>query len=83
MEVIQDFSLTNLYMDEVIGLIKSDPERAEQFRQMPKHLFEAPSDSMELVLNKLRDDFGDISGYVVASGGDHSLVQRLRGALLE
>jgi hypothetical protein len=81
--IIDDYTLSNQHMGGILARAASDPERAERYRQIPRHVFEAAPESMEAVLTRLQDGYGSVRGYGMAYGGEDALFGRLENALLE
>jgi len=81
-DIIEDYSLSTPYMEELLERINSDPKMAEGIKQLPDYLWEASPESMELFLSTLRQEYGSIEDYLKVQGVEPSLTQRLEKALL-
>jgi protein-tyrosine phosphatase len=81
-DIIEDYSLSGPYMEEILKKIDSDPQIEEGVKTLPGFFWKASPDSMALFLNTLRRDYGSIEGYLEFMGSGPSLVERLERALL-
>ncbi len=80
--IIEDYTLSTPYMEELLGRINSDPEMAKHIKPLPDYFWKAVPESMSLFLSTLRREYGSIGDYLKAQGTEPSLVQRLEKALL-
>ena len=82
-DIIEDYSLSGPYMEELLEKIKSDPRTAENAPpHIPDYFWKARPESMELFLTTLRKKHGSIPGYLESMGSKDSLIERLKAALL-
>lgn len=81
-DIIEDYSLSGPYMEELLIKISGDPKIAEGAKALPDYFWKASPESMALLLNTLRQDHGSIKGYLEFMGSEPSLVERLEKALL-
>jgi protein-tyrosine phosphatase len=81
-DIIEDYSLSGPYMEELLEQIKNDPRTAENVPQVPDYFWKARPESMELFLTTLRKKHGSIPGYLESMGSKDSLIERLEKALL-
>jgi protein-tyrosine phosphatase len=81
-DIIEDYSLSGPYMEELLRKIDDDPQIAEADKALPDFFWKASPESMSLFLNTLRRDYGSIRGYLECMGCEPSLVERLERALL-
>ena len=81
-DVIEDYTLSAPYMEELLERINSDPEMAKNIKPLPRYFWEATHESMRLFLTTLRKEYGSVEGYLKAQGADNSLIVRLEKALL-
>ncbi|UCB42436.1 MAG: tyrosine-protein phosphatase [Dehalococcoidales bacterium] len=81
-DVIEDYTLSDLYMKEGISRWSNDPITAEALKNVPEYRFKASPESMALFLSTLKHEHGSVKGYAEAHGVDESLIYRLEKALL-
>jgi protein-tyrosine phosphatase len=81
-DIIKDYALTGLYMNELINFWNTDIKMSEPLKKLPNYFFEASPDSMALFLSTLGRGYGSARGYINAHGADVSLIHRLENALL-
>lgn len=80
--IIQDYSLSESYMDEIIAQADDNPEIAEAVRHLPEFFWKAAPESMNMFLSTLRQEYGSVKDYLETQGVEKSLVSRLEDALL-
>ena len=80
--IIEDYSLSTPYMEQLLERINSNPETAKYIKPLPDYFWEASAESMSLFLSTLRNEYGSIEGYLKAQGTESSLIDRLEKALL-
>lgn len=81
-DIIEDYTLSGPYMEELLAQIKNNPKAAENVPQVPDYFWKAAPESMEIFLTTLRQEYGSIPGYLESMGSTDSLVKRLENALL-
>jgi protein-tyrosine phosphatase len=81
-DIIEDYSLSGPYMEEILKTIDSDPKIAEGIKVLPDYFWKASPESMDLFLSTLRQKYGSINGYLESVGMKDSLPERLESALL-
>jgi protein-tyrosine phosphatase len=81
-DIIEDYTLSTPYMEELLRQINSNPEMAKNIEPLPHYFWEATPESMSLFLSTLRREYGSVIDYLKAQGAEPSLVQRLEKALL-
>ena len=81
-DIIEDYSLSTPYMEELLERIRSDPEIARAIEPLPAYFWEAAPESMSLFLSTLRREYGSMRDYLKAQGAESSLIQSLESALL-
>jgi protein-tyrosine phosphatase len=82
-DVIEDYSLSGLYMQELLKNLEKDAEFAEGAKGLPDFFWKASPESMELLLATFRKEYGSVVDYLKVMGAEKSLVKRLEKALLE
>lgn len=81
-DIIEDYSLSTPYMEELVERMNNEPEMAEFAKQLPGYTWQAVPESMSLFLSTLQREYGSVRDYLSAQGVEPSLIQRLEGALL-
>ncbi len=81
-DIIEDYSLSGPYMEEILKNISGDPGIEEGAKALPDYFWKASPDSMALFLETLRREYGSVEGYLEFMGGGPSLVARLERVLL-
>jgi protein-tyrosine phosphatase len=81
-DIIEDYTLSGPYMEELLKQINSDPKTAANVPQVPDYFWTATPESMELLLTTLRKEYGSIPDYLESMGSTDSLIERLEKALL-
>ncbi len=82
-DIIDDYSLSNRYMDALREQIEKADNAPKDVKLLPDFFWKAAPESMALFLATLRRDYGSITGYLESMGADKSLAIRLEKALLE
>lgn len=80
--IIQDYSLSEPYMDGIITQADDDPEIAEAIKHLPDFFWKASPESMNVFLSTLWREYGSLTDYLYAQGAESSLIKRLEDALL-
>lgn len=81
-DIVEDYTLTASYIDEMKKRWDTIPEMAD-YIDLPEYILLASSESMELFLSALKQEYGSVRGYVEAQGSGEDLFNRLEEALLE
>jgi protein-tyrosine phosphatase len=81
-DIIQDYTLSEPYMDELLARLKNNPQKNDPPLDIPEYFWKASPESMALFLTTLRQEYGSVEGYLKAMGMEPSLVKRLEKALL-
>lgn len=81
-DIIEDYTLTAPYMEELIKSMNNNPEIAEGVKHLPGYFWKAAPESMALFLSTLQREYGSVRGYVEAQGAEASLPRRLKRSLL-
>ncbi len=81
-DIIEDYTRSARYMPKIIERASRDPESAKFLQSLPPYMHEAPAISMELFLSTMKQDYGSIHEYLMSSGAEPSLFERLEKALL-
>jgi len=81
-DIIEDYSLSTPYMEELINRMNNEPKMAEFARQLPGYICQAAPESLALFLSTLQREYGSVRNYLEIQGIEPSLIQRLEKALL-
>lgn len=81
-DIATEYSLTDPFMESIRVRIVNDPATPQAIKDLPDFAWRAKPESMHLLLNTLRQKYGSIQGYVEFMGGDESLIENLKNALL-
>jgi protein-tyrosine phosphatase len=81
-DIIEDYTLSEPYMDELLARLKNNPQKSDPPLDIPDYFWKASPESMALFLTTLRQEYGSVEGYLKAMGSEPSLVERLERALL-
>jgi protein-tyrosine phosphatase len=80
-DIVEDYTLTASYIDEMKKRWDTIPEMAD-YNDFPEYILLASSESMELFLSALKQGYGSVRGYVEAQGAEGELFNQLERALL-
>ncbi len=81
-DIIEDYSLSDQYMDELRRALESHGDIPADVQRMPDFFWRAAPESMMLLLTTLHQDYGSIAEYLKTMGAEKSLAKRLEKALL-
>jgi protein-tyrosine phosphatase len=81
-DIIQDYTLSEPYMDELLARLKNNPQKSDPPLDIPDYFWKASPESMKLFLSTISKEYGSIEGFLKAQGAQASLVRRLEKALL-
>lgn len=81
-DIIEDYTLSDQYMDALREQLKKADDIPDDVKILPDFFWRAAPESMTLLLAKLREEYGSISGYLKLMGAEDSLTERLEKALL-
>jgi protein-tyrosine phosphatase len=81
-DVIADYCLTALCLDEFIARWDADPRTADVHKSLPSFQKEVVPETMSSFLAMLKKEYGSAAGYLKDNGAEASLVARLEAALL-
>jgi protein tyrosine/serine phosphatase len=82
-DIIADYAMSGPPMQLIIKRLNSKPETAGFVTRIPAYFWDAMPESMALLLNALKKEYGSVEGYLKTNGADASLVKRLEKALLD
>jgi protein-tyrosine phosphatase len=81
-DIIQDYTLSEPYMDEMLANIKADPKLGEGVPNIPDVFWKASAASMKILLDTLRKEYGGPAGYLKEMGMTAELPLKLKNGLL-
>jgi protein-tyrosine phosphatase len=81
-DIIEDYTLSEPYMDELLARLKNNPQKNDPPLDIPEYFWKAGPESMKLFLSTLSKEYGSIKQYVAAMGGKPDLAERLAKTLL-
>jgi protein-tyrosine phosphatase len=81
-DIITDYTLTARHMETFLNRMDQNPEESEEFSKLPAYIWEAEPESMSYFLSELRREYGSVREFVTSQGGNESLIDRLKRALL-
>jgi protein-tyrosine phosphatase len=84
-DIIQDYALSEPYMDELLVRFKAAPREkdAKPPPPIPDFFWKAPPDSMGMLLAMLRREYGSVEGYLNEMGMPASIPKQLQKGLLQ
>jgi protein-tyrosine phosphatase len=81
-DIIRDYTFSGPSANAVYQRMTSDPRTTAAANAFPRCFWDAPPESMALLLTTIKRDYGSTEGYLKENGADASLVKRLEKALL-
>jgi protein-tyrosine phosphatase len=81
-DIIQDYTLSEPYMDELLARLKNNPQKNDPPLDIPDYFWKASPESMKLFLSTISKEYGSVNGYLESMGMEPSLTERLEIALL-
>jgi protein-tyrosine phosphatase len=81
-DIIDDYSLTEPFMEEIRRRWFSTPDIPEDIKNLPDFTWRATPDYMSLFLRLLRNEYGSAKGYLETMGAESPLVERIKKILL-
>jgi protein-tyrosine phosphatase len=81
-DIIQDYTLSEPYMDELLARLKNNPQKSDPPLDIPDYFWKASPESMKLFLSTISKEYGSVNGYLESMGMEPSLTERLESALL-
>ena len=81
-DIIEDYSLSEPYMDELLSQANDNPEMADFTQHLPGFFWKAAPESMMMFLSTLQREYGSVTDYLHAQGAEKSLIRRLEDVLL-
>jgi protein-tyrosine phosphatase len=82
-DIIEDYVLTGETIDAVIGRFAANPNAPALYKDNPASYFTPYAETMERVLNHVREDYGSFAEYLLANGLEQSSLNALAVGLLE
>jgi protein-tyrosine phosphatase len=81
--IIEDYFLTTEYMTGFKAELKADPQGVKMLESVPGFLWDAPRESMALMLNETKRQYGSFMAYLQFYGGKLELWEKLKKSFLE
>ncbi len=81
-DIIEDYTLSAPYMEELISRMSTDSEMAKVTEHLPGYFWKAAPESMATFLSTLQREYGSVRGYLEVQGIEPSLFNILEKALL-
>lgn len=81
-DIIEDYTLSARYMEELKYQINNDANMEGLARRLPEYFYNVVPESIELFLNSVRREYGSIKGYIETRNVYTSLFNRLEETLL-
>jgi protein-tyrosine phosphatase len=81
-DIIEDYNLTALCIDEFIARWDADPKTADVHKNLPDFQKYTDPETIKYFLAMFKKEFGSAAGYLKSNGADKTLVKRLQKALL-
>jgi hypothetical protein len=82
-QVIEDYALTQNYMDNIVARMRANSQNRERFDRLPRRLFEAKAETMRKVLDGVNSHYGSMTGFMISRGITPETIGRLKMELLE
>ncbi|HTY82491.1 MAG TPA: tyrosine-protein phosphatase, partial [Dehalococcoidales bacterium] len=81
-DIVEDYNLTSLCIDEFIARWDADPKTADVHKNLPEFQRRTQPETMKLFLAMFKKEYGTGEEFLKANGADIMLVKRLEKALL-
>lgn len=83
-DIVRDYALTARYMPRLLDHWWENDNKTQETRyeHLPPYIYDARPETMEHVLDTLKQRYGGMRGYLERHGGDDALVRSLEEALL-
>ena len=82
-DIVSDYAMTARNMPRTLDRWWSEPESFWPFAELPRTIWDARPETMEYLLDWVRNVHGSMRAYAKSQGADESLFQRLEDTLLE
>jgi protein-tyrosine phosphatase len=81
-DIVEDYTLSEPYMDELLEKIKNDAKAGEGVPPIPDYFWKASAESMKLLLKMIKKEYGGAEGYLKAMGMAAAVPKNLQKGLL-
>ena len=83
-DIVRDYALTARYMPRLLDHWWENDTKTQdtRYEHLPPYIYDARPETMEHVLDMVKQRYGGMQGYLERHGGDAALVRRLEEALL-
>jgi len=82
-DIIDDYAQTELHMEKIIQRWNQEPVFSEIMSNLRPYQLKAVPESMETILSGIYRDYGSIRQYLLMSGAEEVLFDRLERGLLK
>jgi len=80
--IVDDYYLTTEYMADFKKELRADPQRAQKLEDIPAYLWDAPKESMAMLLSETSRQYGSFNRYLQIHGAKAELFDQLRKSYL-
>ena len=81
-DIVEDYFLTSGSIEQIIGRFAETPGSPDMYRDLPAQHFAPFRETMDRLINEVRDRYGSFDGYLIAKGLPETALGRLRAALI-
>lgn len=81
--IVMDYAASQEQLDAIVDRLMRSEGYQEMFEQLPPDTLHAEPETMETLLERVREKYGDMAGYAREIGVTDATVERLRARLLE
>jgi protein-tyrosine phosphatase len=82
-DIVEDYTLSEPYMDELLARIKANPKDGEEVPDIPDYFWKASAESMKKLLTTLKKEYGSVEKYLLEMGMPSDLSAQLKRILLD
>jgi protein-tyrosine phosphatase len=82
-DIIEDYTLSEPYMDELLARIRANPKEGEGIPDIPDCFWKASAESMKKLLSTLKKEYISIEKYLIQMGMPSDLPKQLKNILLD
>jgi protein-tyrosine phosphatase len=82
-DIIEDYTLSEPYMDELLARIRANPREGEGIPDIPECFWKASAKSMRVTLATLKKEYQSVEKYLLEMGMPSDLSKQLKSILLD
>jgi protein-tyrosine phosphatase len=82
-DIIEDYTLSEPYMDELLSRIRANPKEGEGVPDIPDCFWKASAESMRILLATLKKEYGSVEKYLLEMSMPADLPKQLKSILLD